>query len=118
MTIRDKIKEFIQFKDISDYKFEKSIGKCKSWWGSCKNPTSENVKIILEAYPDLSAEWLFRGEGEMLRSDTMTTTPVMEQPDLAVALDAYKSLCHAQQTLIEQLQRELTSRTTDNIKTA
>lgn len=38
------------------------VGKCKK---SGKGMVSDNIEKILYAYPELSAEWLMRGEGEM-----------------------------------------------------
>lgn len=36
--------------------------------GSCKGIQMNVAKAILDAFPDLSAEWLMRGEGGMMRS--------------------------------------------------
>lgn len=44
------------------------IGKMRK--GITKGLNSSNIEKILHAYPDLSSEWLLRGEGEMYKSKT------------------------------------------------
>ena len=44
------------------------IGKMRK--GITKGLNSSNIEKILYAYPDLSSEWLLRGEGEMYKSKT------------------------------------------------
>ena len=44
------------------------IGKMRK--GISKGLNSSNIEKILHAYPDLSSEWLLRGEGEMYKSKT------------------------------------------------
>lgn len=56
------------FRNISDYAIEKNLGKSKGYWHTCKNPTAGIIQLFLETFPDISAEWLLRGEGDMLRS--------------------------------------------------
>lgn len=55
---------------ISIRKFEKSIGTEGVISRAIRNGTDIQAKwlfAIAEAYPDISAEWLLRGEGPMLR---------------------------------------------------
>lgn len=70
MDIKDRIIQFIEFKRISINAFEKSIGASKSYISNTKNISAEVASNILLIYSDLSAEWLFRGKGEMLLSDS------------------------------------------------
>lgn len=44
------------------------IGKMRK--GITKGLNSSNIEKILHAYPDLSSEWLLRGEGKMYKSKT------------------------------------------------
>ena len=44
------------------------IGKMRK--GITKGLNSSNIEKILHAYPDLSSEWLLRGEGEMYKIKT------------------------------------------------
>lgn len=78
MTIK-RLKAYIDFKHISVAAFEKSIGMsnasfAKSLKGG-KSIGSDKLERILATYDDLSAEWLLRGEGPMLRTDRHVMTP-------------------------------------------
>lgn len=52
------------------------IGRCRK---ERKGMASDSIEKILYAYPELSAEWLLRGEGEMLRTNQGAQTNTMAQ---------------------------------------
>ena len=68
--ITQRLNEYIQYKGLSYYKVEKTLKvSTGSISGAIKRRRSIGSKIlqrILLVYPDLSAEWLLRGEGKML----------------------------------------------------
>lgn len=68
--ILDRLQRYLQYSQISFNKFEISIGvshgSVSNAWKNKKNIGSNVVANILKTYPELSAEWLLRGEGEML----------------------------------------------------
>lgn len=68
----NRIKKYIDYKGISVSAFEKSIGMSNASFGkSLKNGGSiggDKLEIILSVYPDINAEWLLTGDGEMLKS--------------------------------------------------
>lgn len=70
----NRIKKYIDYKGISVSAFEKSIGMSNASFGkSLKNGGSiggDKLEIILSVYPDINAEWLLTGDGEMLKSTT------------------------------------------------
>ncbi|MBQ0157853.1 MAG: helix-turn-helix transcriptional regulator [Bacteroidales bacterium] len=71
MKITDIVSSILQNKGITIRRFEKVIG-CSDGVISraIRNGTDIQAKwlfAIAEAYPDISAEWLLRGEGPMLR---------------------------------------------------
>lgn len=68
MTARERIQKYLDYRGITGYRFEKEIGKSKGTWASCKNPTAEFLCKVVDIYTELSAEWLLRGEGEMIKS--------------------------------------------------
>lgn len=57
-----------------------SIGKLRN--GKTKGINSTNIEKILSSYPQLSVEWLFTGEGNMLKTSNEETMPA---PDGEVA---------------------------------
>lgn len=73
-SINQRIREFIDSLGINDNQFAKSIGITQSVIASMfsrnTEPSSKVVVSILNAYADLSAEWLMRGEGSMLKHET------------------------------------------------
>lgn len=74
MTVKEKIQEYLDFKGISPTAAERSLN-----WGvgaltKAKSITVDRAKEFLLLYSDLSAEWLLRGEGEMLKSSSIAET--------------------------------------------
>lgn len=70
----NRLKKYIDYKGISVSAFEKSIGMSNASFGkSLKNGGSiggDKLEKILSVYPDINAEWLLTGGGEMLKSTT------------------------------------------------
>ncbi len=72
MDISQKIRELIEYKKSNFSQFGKIIGKSdvsvrKNATGASK-PNFDMLYSILKAFPEISAEWLLRDEGEMLRN--------------------------------------------------
>lgn len=76
LSIRDRMALYLEFKGISDYRFEKDLGLSKGYWNKAKNPTSEIVGKFVGFYTDISPEWLLTGNGEMTKQPTNQETPV------------------------------------------
>ena len=72
--ILERIKEYIDQKGISIAAFERSVGMSNaSFSKSLKNNGSigsDKIENILSVYAELSPEWLFTGEGNMLKSES------------------------------------------------
>ena len=70
--ILDRIKEFIDYKNISISAFEKSLGMSNASFSkslkSGKGIGTDKLENILNIYPEISPEWLLTGEGSMLRN--------------------------------------------------
>lgn len=68
--ILDRLRQYIKHKNLSFNKLEISIdashGSISNAWKNDKNIGSNVVQRILTTYPDISAEWLLRGKGEMI----------------------------------------------------
>lgn len=74
MTIKERMTEYQGYRGMSDYAVEKALGKSKGYWHTCKNPTAGIIQLFVEKFPDISAEWLLRGTGPMIRDDESTNT--------------------------------------------
>jgi hypothetical protein len=72
-----RIRDFISYKELSISAFERSIGASKGVLSrAMTNNTDIQAKwigLIVENYPELSAEWLLTGRGFMIRSDAYTS---------------------------------------------
>ncbi len=67
-SIKERLREFIMFKNISIREFERQIGVAYGFLSNMSNSTSpKNFTKISHCYPELNIEWLMTGEGEMLR---------------------------------------------------
>lgn len=79
--ILDRIKLYIDTKDISIAAFEKSVGMSNaSFSKSLKNNGAigtDKLENILSIYSDISPEWLLTGQGDMLK----------EEPSLSVSMN-------------------------------
>lgn len=71
-SITDRIILFIEYKKLNIKEFETIIGISNGTLGKAidRNGSINSTKlpIILEQFPELSADWLITGKGEMLRT--------------------------------------------------
>ena len=69
MSVKERLKEFINYKGISVRSFE---AKCGFSYGYIANMRvsmqPEKVTSIAERYPELNTGWLLTGEGDMLKN--------------------------------------------------
>lgn len=85
--ILDRIKEYIDHKNISIAAFERSVGMSNASFGkSLKNGKAigtDKLENILTIYSDINPAWLLTGEGTMLRREQkkaeMPETPSINQ---------------------------------------
>lgn len=70
-SIKERAQMFIRHKGISMKEFENQCNLSTGYITSMrKGFGSEKLNNVLNAYPELSRDWLLYGEGEMLKSDT------------------------------------------------
>ena len=72
-SVNEKIREIISYYKLSDRQFSIKIGVTQSVIGSMfqKNtePSSKVIRLTLNAFTDISADWLLRNKGPMMISD-------------------------------------------------
>lgn len=81
LTIKDKILTFLKERDIRKIDFFEATGiQSSNFKGKnmASQPGGEMIVKILTLYPELSAEWLLRGEGDMIKADN-TNIPTSTQ---------------------------------------
>lgn len=66
--LKKKILQYIDYKGITKYKFYHDTGVSNSVLSQDSGLSESNILRILSYYKDLSADWLFRDEGEMIRN--------------------------------------------------
>ena len=82
LTIKEKILAFLKAKDIKKVEFFEKTGiQSSNFKGAnlTSAPGSEMLVKILTIYPELSAEWLLTGEGEMLKTNRISRHNSVEQ---------------------------------------
>ena len=67
MEITDRIKQFIDFKEITNYKFCQIIGVSNGFLTKSRAISSDKIELIIKHFPDINLYWLITGRGEMIR---------------------------------------------------
>ncbi len=94
MAIKDKLKKYLDAKGVSPTAAERKLGWGVGAFTKAKSITSDRAKDFLLLFKDLSAEWLMRDEGEMLK-----TAPTIDIDRIATLVDTIATL---QKTISEK----------------
>ncbi len=76
MTTKEKIIQYLDYKGINKGDFYRKTGFSNGFLGAGKHIGSDNLKIIIENYPDLSLEWLVMDKGDMILRDNNLNNPM------------------------------------------
>ena len=69
-TVKQRIMEFINFKKISQRKFERTAGLSNGYLIQLRQtPSVDKISMILSAYPEINKTWLLSGDGNMLNDN-------------------------------------------------
>lgn len=81
--IISRIKQFADSQGISNRALERTMGVSEGTMSKAfRNNTeirTDNIESIVENYPQLSAEWLLRGVGEMFTRETTSESEIVMQ---------------------------------------
>ena len=109
MEIKDRICYYMTRNNITNSALERHLSISNGLWAK-SGTISENVLIkFIQAYPEVSCEWLLTGKGEMLKSDnapeqaSVTQTNGASQSEIVAHL---KSLLEEKERTI-QVQQQL-----------
>lgn len=76
MTVKERIKTFIQSLGLTNQRFEAECGLSNGYISNMRKGVGEEaLERISNRFPDLSRAWLLTGEGEMLKSAVQTAPP-------------------------------------------
>ena len=73
----DRLDKFMKYKGLNDNKITVSTGISNGLIGKGRKRggiSQENISKILYTYPDLDANWLLTGKGNMLREQTESSS--------------------------------------------
>jgi len=74
MSVKERIKEFANYKRFSDRAFCKEVGLSGTYINSIRTSIQpDKVQLITVRFPELNAGWLLTGEGEMLKNNENRT---------------------------------------------
>lgn len=69
MSVKQRLKEYVSYKKLSDRQFSLSIGVSAGYINSIsKSIQPDKLNSISVQYPDLNTDWLLTGNGEMLKN--------------------------------------------------
>lgn len=84
MSVVKRIKEYLDFKGITNQKFEIEVGYSNGAFGTQLNNNktigSDKLEKILIIYNDLNPEWLLTGRGEKIRSYKPLNSNIVNEP--------------------------------------
>ena len=101
MTVKEKIQEYLEYKGVSPTAAERELN-----WGvgaltKAKSITVDRAKEFLLLYRDLSAEWLLRDEGMMLKSSLPDN--IAETSSLVEELKAEVNMLKGENRILREL---------------
>ncbi len=114
MTAKERILQYLDYKEISQYDFSKKTGLSNGFLKAGNNITSDNLKILSTIFLDLSIEWVVTGEGDMLREPVERPYPSQgedENPDSQVreGRPSYGKRSTEKDEIIKALQKLVTT---------
>src|SRR5690606_30210582 len=103
-----RIKEYIDFKGIRISAFEKSVGFSNGLFGGQlkrdKTIGLDKLENILKTYPDLNADWVLTGKGNMLKKGANENIPgTNQQKEILYSLNTLMTTQQRIVSLLEQL---------------
>lgn len=88
--IKDRLKEFIDFKGINKTAFYTSTGISNGVLTQKSGMSEDGILRTLSTFPEINPDWLLMGKGSMLRSQTSNNMsvekPSPDQPDAGIPL--------------------------------
>lgn len=89
MSVKERIKQYINYKGISTRQFTISIGVSPSYVSNMnKSIQPDKLDSIAKHYPDLNTGWLMTGEGQMIKEDAPLNN-VLVNDTVEVAAEAW-----------------------------
>lgn len=106
LTINQRIMQVVEYSKLNKFQFAQRAGMSTTPLYMVENndglPNFTTISKILAAFPNISAEWLLRGEGEMiLKAPAANLEAIVEE--LTFKNDALKEENKRLHNIVEQL---------------
>lgn len=107
MNVKNRLRQFIKFQNITIKAFEESINASNGYVNSIsKSIGLDKLEKMIEEYPNINIEWLLTGKGEMLKTVKKEEPPEEEASEKEVP-ELQKKIIDLQNFQIEQLKKEI-----------
>lgn len=110
LTIKERILSFLESQGIKKVDFFEATGiQSSNFKGKnmSSQPGGDMIVRVLTIYPNLSAEWLLRGEGDMLKSPAIKDKPKIIKTDTKKDNDLSSSILDKLLTTIQDQAEEI-----------
>lgn len=110
LTIKERILSFLESQGIKKVDFFEATGiQSSNFKGKnmSSQPGGDMIVRVLTIYPNLSAEWLLRGEGDMLKSSVTKDKPKIIKTDTKKDNDLSSSILDKFLTTIQNQAEEI-----------
>lgn len=110
LTIKERILSFLESQGIKKVDFFEATGiQSSNFKGKnmSSQPGGDMIVRVLTIYPNLSAEWLLRGEGDMLKSSVIKDKPKIIKTDTKKDNDLSSSILDKFLTSIQDQAEEI-----------
>lgn len=110
LTIKERILSFLESQGIKKVDFFEATGiQSSNFKGKnmSSQPGGDMIVRVLTIYPNLSAEWLLRGEGDMLKSSVTKDKPKIIKTDTKKDNDLSSSILDKFLTAIQNQAEEI-----------
>lgn len=118
--VKERIRELLSIKEVSITALSKVIQVPQSTLNRQINTdapmTINNILLILNAFEDISSEWLLLGQGPMYKSENTTQAPSQEEENISgkAALNVLIKTIEYYQKEIERLVENIDELTREN----
>lgn len=101
MGATERVVKYLDFKGISKYKFCKDLGFSNKFLDNSSNMGTDKACKILHYYPEINAEWLLTGKGDMLKKGNKNIINYLHDNEDPLEHSNYKDLADARLQIIE-----------------
>ena len=105
-----RLQQFMDHEDLTAYQVNKDSGLCKGLlinaFAKQQGLTTSTLEAILNAYPQLNANWLIVGRGEMLNPEPDAAVPPSVTKKHIQDLDELQNQCVEMIKTIQQMKKK------------